>query len=363
MSARITVVLPFQSPLSEGRRSLEFYRGMLLAAATMRDRGYKAEISAYDEGTPDADITATLEQAMTAADVIVGCYYRDHIIAASRAAEIHSRIAAFPLANYIPQPVAGLSSALFTIPTPSRRAEQAATLALGRLGKANVLLLTSPPAISTKGIATGTVPATSVTEAREMSAILKKGGCKLKVCTTMAEVAAGLSSRRINLIITDQDTPESLATFAKEARRLATAVAGEAHIAILGLPGWSDAARQQMLQGDHRAYDVLLPTTSYVHPSSSDISRLRTAYSEWFHCEAQEGPDAPLYMGYDWGLAAISGLAHHGREFVLKPSAAQLLVHDFRFERAERDACLTDGGLRLLHLRNDGGIDMIVKSK
>lgn len=373
-TARIAVVLPFRSALSEGRKSLEFYRGMLLAADALRAQGYDATLAAYHEGAPNENIDATLDAALAQTDLVVGCWYRDHIISATRKAAETGRTAAFPLATYIPQAVAQSPSALFTLATPARTAERTATLVASQAAKANVILLTTADNAGNASSARGTSAASvkggsaafakplsaTAAEAREVAALLKKKGCKLKTASTMTEVASALNSRRPNLIITDAETPEAIEAFNAEVRTLVQAVGPSVDISVVGLTSWPEAVVQQAVDHGTRGYGLYLPLTAYVRQQTPDVQRLRNAYREWFHCEPMEGITSPLYAGYDFGLAAITGLANYGSSFTDHATAAPLVAHAYNFERYDAAGCLTDGGLRLLHCRADGGIDLIM---
>lgn len=347
--ARIAVVLPFKAKQSEGRRSLEFYRGVLLAADAMRGAGYNIQIEAYDEGTPDDSINATIEKAASSADMLLGFYYRNHMMAAANYCDQQNVNVAFPLASYIPQALRTSKSSVFPQADTGRFVDSYCNLISKCFGKSNVIVLHA-------------ANAQSAAEIIDIANNLRRQGTKFK--SIEAKEVNGksftdlLSTKKCNLLFVDTNDTTELARIFSQINEVASTT--RLKFAVMGTSQWT-ALPTEIFAG--LAVDLFYPTLQYVNPAAASISGIVSNYEEWFHCQPSDKQPSALLEGYDWGTFVIGGLATHGRSFIGSPTVAPLASNRFEFERIAENGCWANAGLRLVHRHPNGSIDLIELNK
>lgn len=340
--ARLAVILPFTAKSAEGTKSLEFYRGMLLAANDMKQQGYNVFIAAYDEHDSSTDITPVLDTAFKNVDIVIGCLYRDHVITASRTAANLGKKALFPFATYIPQETIDCPAAIYTIPTPSLFTQRYAEMLQSVLGKSNTIYIQAPH------------PQTA-TETEDLLLILRKKGCKLTTVTDsdVSTIASLLTSRRHNLIVTDTNDLD----FAKHLlETIDTANAADNYeVSVAGTSGWSSIA-DALPQPSH--HSLLIPTTWYPN-SSSMIIDIKNAYTQWFHTTPSDLKPSPYLMGYELGLYAITQLKANPTSFPMGSGEFTQGLNNYHFVTSFSAGCYTNASLRILRSAADGTISLI----
>lgn len=351
--ARIAVVLPFSSPSAEGPKSLEFYRGMLLAADDMKAQGYDATITAIEEPTPETNINDRLQKLCEKNDVITGFAYRNHMLAAGETARQQECIAAFPMATYIPFDLQSNPACIFTLTSDEKFLDIYAHLLFSCFGKCNIVYVKSAIPQNTGDVL-------------DLLALLRRKGCKSKTIEQReaAERFDGaLNTKKPNVVITDTNdanTIQHICRIVADAKRRMPS----ANVMIAGTQEWM--AHLPLLTDVATMTDIYIPTTWYQNNSSLAVDALHQKYAQCFHCVPSSQQPSAMLQGYDFARMTIAGLAHYGKDFVRhKPSAQQLLtVCNFFADCDETSAkratsCWTNIGIRLLHVKTDGGKELI----
>lgn len=342
---RVSLVLPFKSALSEGNHSLEFYRGFLLAADEMKGLGYHIQIAAFDEGMPNQDLSETFNKAAMHSDLMIGFYYRNHILSAGKYCATSSKMVAFPFASYIPIDLRNNGSCIFPITTEERYSQLYARLISNFYGKCNIIYLRSslPQATS---------------EVSELNSLLKKSGSKVKTLEANFSVASFielLSPKRTTLVITDTNDENTL-------RRLFSKIgpairsASDCRVVWLATSSWSSMFER--LTDSTFGIETCIPLIEYQNNTSSSVANLNQRYLSTFHRSPSTAVPSPFLLGYDYGMMLIENMARHGNAFVLHNSDAPRCITKFAFARHD-NGCWTNDALRLLVCHADGKRDMV----
>lgn len=342
--ARIAVILPFKAKLSEGPKSLEFYRGFLMAADYMKRNGYNVKIIAYDEQEPSTDLYPTLDKAFDNADLTIGCYYRNHIITASGAATFRGKKALFPFATYIPQEATGKAGAIFTIPSPSLFTQQYTKLLLATAGKCNLVYVKSSS------------PQTSA-ETEDLAEKLRKKGCKavnVETCSATA-IASVLTQKRTNIIVTDTNDRDFIDMLLESVSSANASLQYDVRVA--GTSGWIEHA-------DHLLHplpncSLMLPTTWFQSASNPEIQFLFDYYKEWFHDTPSSILPSPFIIGYELGLFAIANLKAGIQTFPAQTIETPQYIGHYNFSTTYDMDCYSNGAVRLINCAADGSISQI----
>lgn len=351
--ARIAIMLPFNSTAGEGAKSLEFYRGMLLAADDMKAEGYDATITAVNEPQAETDITETLHTLCTRNDVVAGFAYRSHMIAAGETARRMGCLAAFPTATYIPFDLTSNAACVFTLMPDDKMIELYAHMLYSCFGKCNVVYVKSDQPRYTA-------------DALDLIALLRRKGCKSKVMDirdATVNLDAALNAKKNNVIVTDTNDDQSiskLCTIVASAQRRQPAT----KIVIGGMQTWMEMA-SQLSQNTYGA-DVYIPTTWCQNNSLVAVDALKQKYSQCFYTEASSQQPSPMLQGYDFARMTIAGLAYYGKTYPQHKPVTQQLLTECNFF-AQKDgtpqnkpiSCWSNTGLRLIHIKADGYKELI----
>lgn len=339
LPVRLAVILPFKTQLSEGRRSLEFYRGLLLAAEDMKRTGCNIQIAAINEPLPDADLTPVLENAASKADVMLGFFYRNHIIAAGNYCETTGKIAAFPLCNFIPVDLKHNRACVFNATTATQFVEKYARLTVGTLGKGNVVYVKSASPANSGEIA-------------DFVRNMKQLGCKTKVVEpgySIASLEKQLTSKRTNLIVVDTDDTAQLQDLLAAIKAI-KAVQPQYAITVLGSSLWMKYCNTPNI---FAGIDTYIPVLDNPNMQNAAADALKARYAQQFHTPAANRQPSDLIQGYDFGTMLIDGLAKYGTSFMLFPSTSGHVTNAYSFTNPD-DGCWMNDNIRLLHFTPDG---------
>lgn len=345
-TAKVSVVLPFQNEGSSNDRYLEFYRGYLLAADALKAIGYNIQINALRETADNTDMTATLQRAMQGADLVVGPVHLNHLLQAAKLAEGQKTVLLYPFAQYIPQELAGNAHCVFNLKESSQFENQYATMLTAVLGKCTLLYISAQHP-------------THALQVNNLAAALVKHGCKLKrvpPTTPLTDLNKFLSTKTSNLILTDSDSPEHLQPFAKLMAEYATAHP-KYSISLALYPQKEIASEQAVPQCS--GLDIYLPTLSYQPSNDALVAQITAAYQKWFHCSPLNEIPAYAIRGYECGIVTLSGLAHHGAEFMAKAPVYPPILTCGHYVQDHKQSCWTLGSLRLLHSKQDGSVEVL----
>lgn len=346
-SVRVSIILPFKSGGEPGRRSLDFYRGLLLAADHLRNTGVSARIAAYDEGAATSPLTPVLQAAVSQTDLLVGPYYAGHDVELATFALGHEMPVFFPFCPRSTQQIAGNAFVALPFPDDTAWAEETAILLTAVFGRMQVLVMQSdatPPSRRTQMLADR----------------LKRKGARLKMLpidATPAQIAEALSRKRTaNLVIaaaTDHDVVRNLASKLTVVKEMHL----PARLAVVAHPEW--AANIPESDDVWSGVETLIPTIGFPMLYARDLGMLTDSYHHWFHTAPYGEPPADFFMGYDMGLYIFTGLSNHGRGFIEKRPKYKGKYMDFNMKRENNTSCWSNHALRLLHKKVDGTMDVV----
>lgn len=344
--ARVAVILPFKANNEASRKSLDFYRGFLLAADHLKRNGISAHITAHDEGSATTPLEPTLTAAAPHADALVGFYHQGHVNDAATFGLAHEMPVLLPFCTRISSQVGGNPFVALPFPDDEAWAEETATLLTATLGRAQVLVIQSE--------STPISHRTQLTIDR-----LKRKGAKLKalpIGATPYDIADAMSKKMANLVVCaalDNDIVQSLT----QKVRSVSQVKAKSRLAMLVQPEWYNGPHRQ--DGTWMGMEIFVPTIEFTAPQSKDVASLTESYRYWFHTSPNGTPPADFLTGYDMGISILSGLAHHGRNFLEKGQKTKGKFLDIAMKKSSEKACYTNHALRLLQAKSDGTMSII----
>lgn len=347
-TVRVSVVLPFGAKGVEGSRSVEFYRGFLMAVDVVKQRGINVCVNAYDEGTPRTDIAPILERvSATHPDLLIAPVYPSHFESVSAFATRATLPTAVPFSSRISQITSNPFLVALNAPE-TFRSQAAVELVAKNFGKSGQIIVVQTAEASERDF----------TDA--LSAEMRQRGyavATLPQSFTTAELQQVVRAGVPNLIIPDASEVEVMRALAERVRLYRTAHSAD-DIALLGYPEWvGEAARNAAVLHEANTY-ILTP--SFYNTYDVCTRNLEADYKIAFGSVPTDMTPRLFLLGYDFGLYALVGIAEGGATFwgSKTPAVAQLQT-DFRFARPSAGCGFVNTCMWMLHYKTDRSIDKI----
>ena len=345
----IGVMLPLHNIDGDGKRMLEYYRGILMACDSLKRDGITTQVFAWNVPA-DNDIKSVLNDTnIQKCDMIFGPLYTS---------QVH------PLATFchrngikliIPFSIGGneatVNTDVFQIYQSTELLNKKAVDAfMERFKGRHVVFVDCNDSTSKKGIFT------SVLRKRLEAAGQKYSITNIK--SSEAYFSKAFSRALPNVVVLNTGrSPELNITFAKLNSLRATDAA--VSVSMYGYTEWLMYTKVY-LELYHR-YDTYIPTTFFYNPLSSKTKRLENTYRKWFHSDMQTALPRFALVGYDQAQYFIRGMAKYGKKFKGATwqntySPVQGLL---KFEPASDKGGMQNAGFMLIHYRAGGNIDSI----
>ena len=333
---RIGVLLPFSAPGKVGQTMVEFYRGFLMAADSVRAEGVSLEIYAVDCGTTPAEMSEVLGRGgMQQMDCIVGP-------AVASQADV--------LARFCKQWGIQLLMPFNTPVTVDRDcpsvfenvAPQEVTYAGG-----SQLLLENFPDANFVFLTTGQQDARGIALQKNLKARLDDYGLyytTLDVKNGYDGVTERLDKSHKNVFLTD--TADE-AAFNGLSSYLLTLK--ESHpscaVSLVGFPEWLSLGSQYSAQ--LHALDAYVFSTFYSNPLSGHALRFNQSYRNNFKQVPLSANPSIAMTGFDLGLFAMQSTS-------LKP-----LQHGFAFRQESTDGAYVNHFVQLVHFQPNKIVSLV----
>ena len=324
-TVNIGVMLPLHDTDGDGKRMVEYYRGLLMACDSLKAQNISTNIRAWNVPA-DADIRQTLlQQGVEQCDLIFGPLYSKQVK---------------PLADYcktkkiklvIPFSITGNDVAendrIFQIyRSPSTLNEQTIDVFMNRFANDNChpIFIDCNDTTSKKGIFTFALRKRLEAERIPYSITNLK--------SSEAVFAKLFSNTKNNIVILNTGRSPELNVALAKLDGLTSHYAG-LRISLFGYTEWLMYTKVY-LDYFHK-YDTYVPTSFYFNPLSTDTRRLEQNYRRWFGVEMQAALPRFAITGYDHGQYFIRGLHRYGKSFIGTPteSTYKALQTPLHFER------------------------------
>ncbi len=291
---RVGVLLPFQSAGALSQSMVEFYRGMLMAADSMRHQGKDLEIHALDMGITEQSMRNALQHSQMAdMDVIVGPGVSEQVGVLADFCRQHQVQLLMPFNT----PCADLHNNpyIFQCVAPQGVVyEDIVDRVMDKFVDAHFVLLQTNDA-NERGIA-------MQNSLRQKLDTMGFPYSMLNVNDDEGKVASAMNLTRRNVVVADSPAQQAMQHCIDW---LTSFLASHPSykVSLLGYPEWLDFA------GAHaekfHALDTYFFTTYYNNPLSGRSIRFKKRYTEDFHQRHPSMRPSLSMLGFDLGLYAM----------------------------------------------------------
>lgn len=300
---KVGIMLPLHHVDGDGKRMVEYYRGILLACENLKQKGISVDIHAWNVPI-DADIRSTLVQEGAAeCNVIFGPLYSKQV------ASLANFCKNYGIKMVIPFSITGddvnSNKEIFQIyQSPDVLNDATIKAFLGRFSNVHPIFVDCNDSTSRKGVFTF-----------GLRKELDKRQIKYSVTNVNSSIdnfAKAFLPSKQNVVILNTGRSPQLTQVLNKLDEFNAKYPG-AVISLFGYTEWLMYAKYN-LDRFYR-YDTYIPSTFYYNSNSTATADLETRYNKWFHEPMQVAMPRFAITGYDHAMFFIQGINKYGKDF------------------------------------------------
>ena len=300
---RVGVMLPLHDENGDGKRMVEYYRGVLMACDSLRHNGISVDMHAWNV-PENANISKTLrDNAAAQCDVIIGPLYSTQVKALSDFAAKHGIKVLIPFSINAPE--------LFSNPnifqvyqSPTDFNESVIKGFLDKFAGYHTVFIDCNDTTSRKGIFTFGLR-------RRMEAMGRSHSIT-NVKSSDTYFAKAFSHTMPNVVVLNTGrSPELNMAFAK----LNTLTMNDTKLSVsmFGYTEWMMYTKYNL--DNYYKYNVFIPAAFYTNPLSAKTARIELKYRWNFHSDMLQALPRFAITGFDHAYYFIKGLSMYGDKF------------------------------------------------
>lgn len=345
---RVGVMLPLHNINGDGKRMVEYYRGILMACDSLRANGISTDIRAWNVAE-DSDISEILKDPQVAnRDLIIGPLYTKQVKALGDFAREHHVRVMIPFSIN--------SQEVFTNGQIFQVYQNGNVLNDGyvahfydRYKNYHTVIIDCNDSTSTKGGFTSALRQKLETEGKKYSItnLRSSEGMFLK----------SFSATQPNVVVLNTSRSQELNVALAKLNGM-TMARPDMQVSVFGYPEWLLFTSRHL--DNFYKYDVCIPSTYYMNPLSSRAARFKQKYRWNFHQDMQNYNQRFAVTGFDHAYFFIKGLHMYGQNF----TGASGMVGYTPYQTPLHFERLADGGLQnrarlFVHYTKDQRIETI----
>ena len=301
---RVGIMLPLHKLNGDGKRMVEYYRGVLMACDSLKASGVSTDIRAWNVAE-DADINQILKDPQAATrDLIIGPLYTKQVKALGDFAKARNIRVLIPFS--INSTEVYDNANLFQVYQNGNTLNEATVYRFyQRFKDFHPVIIDCNDTTSTKGAFT-----TALRRKLEQEGVVYSI-TNLKSSENLFQKCFSTTQRNVVILNTGRSSELSVA-FAK----LNGLMLNSPHlqISMFGYPEWLQYTRSHL--ENFYKFDTYVPSTYYMNPLSARSERFKQKYRWNFHQDMQSYPQRFAVTGFDHAFFLIKGLHLYGRNFM-----------------------------------------------
>ena len=343
---RLGVMLPLHNINGDGKRMVEYYRGVLMACDSLKQRGISVDVHAWN-AAEDGNINQILnDEAAAKCDLIIGPLYSKQMAALSAFVEKHKIKLLIPFSINAPQ----LADNKYIYQVyQSHITQNSATVEHFVKGFKNyhTVIIDCNDTTSNKG---------EFTSALRRQLEQQKMTCNItNLKSGESDFSKAFSRTKPNVVILNTGrSPELGVAFSKLNGLKVTDP--DLVITMFGYTEWLMYTRTHL--ENFYKFNTYIPSVFYYNPLSASTKRLQQKFRWNFHTDMQNNLPRFALTGFDHAYFFLMGLHREGRKFLGDESNPDYVQTPLQFER------YGNGGLRnhtqlFVHYTRDNRVETI----
>lgn len=347
-SLSVGVMLPLHDVDGDGRRMVEYYRGILLACDDLRTEGMAIDVHAWNVNI-DADITKFMPEATAAkCDLIFGPLYTKQVHALAEYCKARDVRMVIPF-SITGDDVAQYSQIFQVYQTNARLNNSSIESFIKLFPNAHPVFIDCNDKTSQKGSFTYAL------RNRLESNNITYGLTNLISSDDM--FAKQFSSTQKNVVILNSARSPEL-TQALNKLSLLKAAKPEVKISLYGYTEW--LMYLGIDEAKFRQFDTYIPSTFFYNASEQRTKLLVQKYKQWFKADMQQSLPRFALTGYDHAQFFLRGFAGYGKGFKgLKYQNKYTALQTPLTFKQIGSAGMQNAFFQLVHFRTDGATEAV----
>lgn len=301
---RVGVMLPLHDVNGDGKRMVEYYRGVLMACDSLRQDGISVDIRAWNV-PEEADINKTLRDKNAAqCDMIIGPLYSAQVKPLAEFAREHDIKVLIPFS--INAPELRTNGNLFQVYQSTDESNDAVIgRFLEKFSGYHTVFIDCNDTTSRKGAFTFGLRRRMETMGRSYSITNLK--------SAEPAFAKAFSTTQPNVVVLNTGrSPELNIAFAKLNNMKANNETVK--VSMFGYTEWMMYTKYNL--DNYYKFDTYIPAAFYMNPLSARTARIEQKFRWNFHTDMQQALPRFAITGFDHAYYFIKGLHMYGKQFV-----------------------------------------------
>jgi len=347
---RMGVMLPLHKQNNDGRRMIEYYRGLLMACDSMKKEGISVDVFAWNVAE-ESDIRTTLADPDAArCDIIVGPLYSKFVGALSDFVTEHDIRLVIPFSINAPQ-LAHNSRIFQVYQAPAALNDVTARRVADWFKDCHPIIVDCGDTTSTKGPFTAALRKIYETRGVQYSLTSLK--------STDVQFGNAFVKDKPNVVVLNTARSQELnATFGKLSALIAREP--EVQLALFGYTEWMMYLSNYQLNNFYR-YNVYIPAHFYTNLQSTLTERLQQKYRRNFRQDMMQALPRFALTGFDHAVFFLRGLHKYGSTFdgAAGRFGYQPVQTPLKFKRVGEGGGYQNGAYMFIHYKPDRTIETV----
>ena len=302
-AVKIGVMLPLHDVDGDGKRMVEYYRGLLMACETLKQQGISTDVYAWNVPI-DADIRTTLLQAgASQCDIIFGPLYTKQV------APLTNFCKSYGIKLVIPFSISGddveRNKEIFQVyQSPESLNDATIKAFLKQFINVHPIFVDCNDSTSRKGAFTFGLR--KELEKRNINYSITN------VNSSIDQFAKAFLPSKQNVVILNTGRSPQLTAVLNKLDEFDEKYPG-ASISLFGYTEWLMYAKYNLER--FYKYDTYIPSTFYYNANAQKTKNLEQRYNQWFHQPMMIAQPRFAITGYDHGMYFIQGIKKFGKNF------------------------------------------------
>lgn len=346
----LAVILPFDGAKKEKTKMVEFYRGILMAADSIKKEGISLDIYTYDSGKTDEDMRAVIKSLpQTPLDFIIGPLHQEQIhVLSSYCNDKKIRLIV---------PFSSQSEELYQNPyyyavnSPSSFfISEAVNLTMALFHHDNIIIWDSHEEDEDAVLYTDSI------QLRQTK--MGKKNKTVSIGDDNSKWAQVMDSTQVNVIIPNSSSLKALNQLLPELK-LFIGEHPEYKVKLIGYPEWQTYTINHL--EDFYQFDTYAYSAFYRNPLSTKSQLFEMSYqNEFKELTLNSYPQFGMF-GFDIAYYFLKGISTYGKGLELHhtSSISQPFQHWFNFKRISNWSGFINKGIQFIHYNPEFNIELI----
>ena len=344
---RVGVMLPLHDVDGDGRRMVEFYRGLLMAVNDLKKEGISVDIHAWNVNI-DADIRQTLlKDGADKCDLIFGPLYTKQVPQLGEFAKAYNTKVVIPF-SINGDEVTKNPQVFQVFQSPDMLNEMTISCFLDRFSNYHPVFIDCNDKDSKKGTFTS-----------GLRLALEKKGIAYNITNLNSPYESFVKAFAVdkpNVVVLNTGRSPELTQVYRKLDEL-TLNNKTLKISMFGYTEWLMYERNNLAK--FTQYDTYIPSNFYLNISDQKTRTLFQNYNRWFHTPMMESLPRFAITGYDQGCFFIRGLHEHGAKFDGATASKGAVQTPYRFVKASKKGGYQNHTFQFVHYNTNGAISIV----